>query len=110
MQETNTGPKLKPLYWILSFTMLAILGLVFVQAIILSLIVSTAKDIFKAGGNGNFYVRTRIDSSYGFGINDRPIYVNSIMQSSTYKPIYMQQSGNVPGNALYNPLCMKVVV
>jgi hypothetical protein len=110
MQEANTGPKLKPLYWILSFMMLAILGLVFVQAIMLSLIVSTAKDIFNADGNGNFYLRTRIDSSYGFGNTDQPIYVNSIIQSRTYKPIYVEQSCNVPGNALYNPLYMKVVV
>jgi hypothetical protein len=110
MQEEKTGPKLTPLYWILSFMMLAILGLVIVQAIMLALIVSTAKDIFNADGNGNFYLRTRLDSSYGLGTTSQPINVNSVIQSSSYKPIYVEQTGNVPGNGLYNPLYMKAVV
>lgn len=109
MQEGNTGPKLTLLYWILSFMMLAILGLVIVQAIMLALIISTAKDIFNADGNGNFYLRTRLDSSYGLGTTDHPIYVNSIIQSRTYKPVYVKQSGNAPGNALYNPLYIKSI-
>ncbi|CAO3686798.1 unnamed protein product [Umbelopsis vinacea] len=110
MQEGKTGPKLTPLYWILSFMMLAILGLVIVQAIMLALIVSTAKDIFNADGNGNFYLRTRLDGNYGLGTNSQPINVNSVIQSSSYKPIYVEQTGNAPGNGVYNPLYMKAVV
>jgi hypothetical protein len=84
--------------------------LVIVQAIMLALIVSTAKDIFSADGNGNFYLRTRLDSSYDLGTTSQPININSVIQSSTYKLIYVERSGNVPGNGLYNLLYMKAVL
>ncbi|GAB5588237.1 hypothetical protein Unana1_03137 [Umbelopsis nana] len=88
---------LKGLYWLLSLILLALIGVMVVQAIMLAMFISTAKDIFNEDNNGNFWLRIRLDSN-SLGGTNYPLQVQTQVQSTS------------PGSSYYYPMYMKAVV